>query len=135
MALAGAVVADNEDALVIRRFQKLKIREDEIGQLVGHPVRDDERLNELTCFLGRFRLLELDDGLDRLEFDKFPILHGESHLSVMPVRVERDHQGFDLLVLNELRMARLSVGQGAVLVRPVPGCHKGLIPAGSQKEP
>ena len=62
VALACAVVADDEDALVVGRFQKLKIREDKIGQLLGHPVRDDERLNELTGILGRFRLLELDDG-------------------------------------------------------------------------
>jgi hypothetical protein len=92
MALAGAIVADNENALVVRRLEELQIREDEMGQLVGHPIRDDESLDELTGMgmLGRFRLPELDDGLDRLKTHKFPILHGEAHSIGLPIIMKRD---------------------------------------------
>ena len=135
MALTCAVVADDQDALVVGGFQKLKIRDDQIGELLGHPVRDDEGLDKLAKVIGRVRLLELDDRLDRLEVDKIPILHGDTRLCVMPIGAERYHEGLDLLVLRKLGMPRLGVGQGPVPERPVPGGHERLVPARIQKEP
>jgi len=129
VTLACATVADDQDALVVGSFQKLKIGDHQIGELLGHPVRDDEGLDELAKIIGRVCLLELDDRLDRLEADKIPILHGDARLCVLPIGVERYHEGLDLRVLRELAMPRLGVGQGPVPECPVPGGHKCLVPA------
>ena len=47
------------------------------AQLLGHALRDHERLDELPHGGGRVRLLKLDDGLDRLELDQIAVFHGD----------------------------------------------------------
>jgi hypothetical protein len=47
VALTCAVVADDEDALVVGGRLELKVGDHQIAQLLGHALRDHERLNEL----------------------------------------------------------------------------------------
>ncbi len=47
VALTCAVVADDEDALVVGGRLELEVGDHQIAQLLGHALRDHERLNEL----------------------------------------------------------------------------------------
>ena len=79
----------------------MKIRDDQIAQLLGHPVRDDERLDELANGVGRVRLLKLDDGLDRLEVDKIADTSWRVlAYALCPSGPSRDDEGLDLLELR-----------------------------------
>ena len=42
--------------------------------------------------------------------------------------------GFDLLLLDEFGMTRLSIGQSAVLMRAIPRGHEGLVAAGTLEQ-
>ena len=77
VALARAVVADDEDALVVGGRLELQVGDHQIAQLLGHALRDHERLDELPHGGGRVRLLKLDDGLDWLELDQIAVFHGD----------------------------------------------------------
>ena len=46
VGLTRSVVADDEDALVVRRLAELQLRKHQLTEQVGHPVRNDERLDQ-----------------------------------------------------------------------------------------
>src|SRR5205807_1330433 len=77
VTLSCAVVSDDENAFSIGRRLDLKIGNHQIAQLLGHSLRDDERLDELPHGIGRTRLFELDDGLNWLELNQVAISHGD----------------------------------------------------------
>ena len=56
---------------------ELEVGDHQIAQLLGHALRDHERLDELPDGGGGIRLLKLDDGLDWLELDKIAVFHGD----------------------------------------------------------
>ena len=83
MALTRAVVADDENALVVGGRLELEVGDHQIAQLLGHALRDHERLDELPHGGGGVRLLKLDDGLDWLELDQIAVFHGDLTPSVV----------------------------------------------------
>ena len=80
MALASAVVADDQNALVVGGRLELQVGDHDLAQLLGHSLRDHEGLDELPNGIGRIRLLKLDDGLDWLELDQIAVFHGDAVL-------------------------------------------------------
>ena len=42
MGLAGAVVGDDQQALLIGGVVELEVGEDDVDELLGHPIGDDE---------------------------------------------------------------------------------------------
>ena len=75
--LAGAVVADDEEALVVRRRLELKLGEHEVRELLAHPIGDDEGLDEATSTGLAVGFAELNDGLDGVELDDVRVVHAE----------------------------------------------------------
>jgi len=57
VALTCAVIADDENALVVGGRVELQVRDHEVAQLLGHALRDHKRLDELPHGIGRVRLL------------------------------------------------------------------------------
>ncbi len=73
--LTGAVVADDQQALVVHGLVELKLRNDEVDQLLGHLLGDDIGLDKLP---GGSRLVgvpQLNHGLDGLELDQVSVFH------------------------------------------------------------
>ena len=60
MGLAGAVVADDQQALVVGGLLELQLRDDEIGELFGHLVRDYVGFDELPRRLRLVGVTELE---------------------------------------------------------------------------
>jgi hypothetical protein len=62
VALARAVIPDEEDTLVLCWRLELQVWDDQVPQLVSHPRRDHEGLDEMAGGIVRIRLLQLNDG-------------------------------------------------------------------------
>jgi Arc/MetJ family transcription regulator len=75
--LTGAVVADDEEALVVGRRLELKLREHQVRELLAHPVGDDEGLDKATGTGRAIGFAELNDGLDGVELDEVRVVHAE----------------------------------------------------------
>ena len=73
--LAGAVVADDQQTLVVLWRVVTEMRQHDVADLLGHPVRDDVRLDQAARLLGGICLTKLDDRLDRIELKKLSVLH------------------------------------------------------------
>ena len=55
---------------------ELQLREDQVAELLGHAVGDDEGLDQATRLRCGVGLPELDDRLDRLELNEVCVSHG-----------------------------------------------------------
>jgi len=78
VGLARAIVADDEDALVVARGQELELGDDDVGELVGHAVGDDVGLDQAASGVLPVGVAELDDGLDGIELDQITVAHCDS---------------------------------------------------------
>jgi hypothetical protein len=135
VALAGSVIADDEQPLVVGGREELEIRDEQFVQLLGHAIRDHERLDQLPHGVGRVGLLQLDDRLDGLELDQLGILHGSPVLISVHSLVRWDDQGIDPLGWEEFGMPRFGVGQRPVPVSAAPGGHDSPVAARSLEQP
>ncbi len=75
--LARAVVADDEQPLVVRRLVELELPEREPRELLGHPLGDHEGLDEAPGLVLGVRLAELNHRLDGFELDELRVLHAD----------------------------------------------------------
>ncbi|MNL09362.1 hypothetical protein D3C87_1301210 [compost metagenome] len=73
--LTGAVVADDEHALVIDRFVEAELGHHQLGDALGHVVGDDEGGDELLGFVRAVGIEQLDDGFDLLELNQVFVFH------------------------------------------------------------
>jgi len=80
--LAGPVVADDEETFVVRRLVEPQLLEHQVDELVRHPLRDDEGLDQAAGVAPTIRLPELDHRLDGLEVDEVGVLHAIVSLPV-----------------------------------------------------
>ena len=69
MRFAGAVIADDQQALVVCGLFELQLRNDYAGEFFGHLVGDDVCFNELLRCCRLVGIAELDHRLDGFEFD------------------------------------------------------------------
>ncbi len=75
MRLTGAVVADDHETPVVGRILELKLRDDEVTQLLGHAVRDHKGLDKTLGFLLGIGLSKLDDRLDGVKLNEVGVFH------------------------------------------------------------
>ena len=73
--LTGAVVADDQQPLVVHGLVELKLRNDQVDQLLGHLLGDDVGLDKLPGSSGLVGVPQLDHGLDGLELDQVSVFH------------------------------------------------------------
>ena len=73
--LTGAVVADDQQPLVVHGLVELKLRNDEVDQLLGHLLGDDVGLDKLPGSSGLVGVPQLNHGFDRLELDQISVFH------------------------------------------------------------
>jgi hypothetical protein len=78
--LAGAIVADDQQAAIVSWLSKLHLGDDQPRQQISHTVRDDVGLDQLVGFFFIVCRTQLDDGFDRLKLDQVFVLHGSSSL-------------------------------------------------------
>ena len=75
VGLTGAVVADDQQALVVGGLVELELGNDQTHQLLRHLLGNDVGLDKLP---GRSRFVgvpQLDHGLDGLELDQVSVFH------------------------------------------------------------
>ena len=75
MRLTGAVVADDQQPLVVHGLVELKLRNDQVDQLLGHLLGDDVGLDKLPGGSGLVGVPQLNHGFDRLELDQVSVFH------------------------------------------------------------
>ena len=68
--LAGSVIADDENAFVVRGLAELQLRKHELAEQLGHAVGNDERLDQATRICGGVGFSELDDRFNGLELNE-----------------------------------------------------------------
>ena len=73
--LAGAVVADNQKALVVGRKIELQLGNGQTHEPFCHLLRNDVGLDELPRRCLFARVTELSDGLYGFELDQVAVLH------------------------------------------------------------
>ena len=76
MRLARAVIADDEDALVVDGAVEAQLGDDHVGQRVGHAVGDDVGAHEVDGALGLGRVAQLDDAFNGFKLDQVAVEHG-----------------------------------------------------------
>ena len=77
--LTGAVVADDQKPLVIHGLIELKLRKDEVDQLLGHLFGNHIGLDKLPGTLGLICMNELNCRLNRLKLDQVSVFHFIPH--------------------------------------------------------
>ena len=75
MGFTGAVVTDDEQAVIVLRLGILKLGEHQIAQAVGHVGGNHIGADEFLCLGAFVGLAEFDDRFNRLEVDQFAIFH------------------------------------------------------------
>jgi hypothetical protein len=71
----GAVVADDQDALVVDGHVERELRDHHLGETLRHLVGDDIGRDELLSLVRAIGVEQLDDRLDRLELDEISVAH------------------------------------------------------------
>ena len=71
----GAVVADDQDALVVDGHVERELRDHHLGEALRHLVGDDVGRDELLPLVRTIGVEQLDDRLDRLELDEISVAH------------------------------------------------------------
>ncbi len=115
---ARPVVPYDKQPLVVGRLVELQVRNDQLAQLLSHPVRDDERIDEVHGTLSRVRLGQLDDGFYGLKLKQVVILHWQ----VTPLW-QCDNDGIGVSAGAMLRMLRRGICQCPITVSPCPRRH------------
>ena len=75
VGLAGAVVADDQEALVVGRLVDLDLRDDDIREPLRHLGAHDVGGHELARFGLAIGVPKLHHGFDRVELDQVAVSH------------------------------------------------------------
>ena len=125
---AGAVVANDEHALVVDGDVERELRDHHLGEALRHLVGDDIGRDELLSLVRAIGVEQLDDRLDRLELDEISVAHAMLALlwywtSSLDGKRDRAIEG----VVSVLGMARFGVGQArpaaSLPILSRPNCH------------
>jgi hypothetical protein len=73
--LTGAVIADDQQALVIDRLVELQLRNDKLGEPFGHFLGNDIGVHEGVRGARLVRVTQLNDQLNRVELDQVSVFH------------------------------------------------------------
>jgi len=73
MRFTGAVVAYDHKPFVVRRLVKLKLRDDDVDQLLGHILGDDIGPDKLPGGTDLIGVSQLDHRFNRLELDQVSV--------------------------------------------------------------
>jgi len=73
--LTGAVVTDDQQALVVDRLVELHLRNDKLREPFGHFLGNDIGVHEGVRGARFVRVTQLNDRLNRVELDKVSVFH------------------------------------------------------------
>ena len=116
--LAGPVVADHQEALVVRRLIELKLGNQHCGDLLGHLVAHHVGGHEPLRSRLVVGVAQLDDRLDRLELNQVAVDHRA--LSPFTLRLESDGHQTVTPVAPVLRVVGFGVAEESVAEGAVP---------------